>query len=150
MGPRRLGGELVDLGVERERRGGGGQHRYPGLDPIDIADLDMAAVDGTTLTMVAYDSFFVADGIFDASQGIYTCIEGPFNGARLPPFHQLDLRVDQTWIKDLWRFTLYLDVQNAYNNLQNVEFQNYSYNFQQDQPITGLPILPSLGLKAEF
>ena len=38
----------------------------PGLDPIDIADLDMAAVDGTTLTMVAYDSFFVSDGIFDA------------------------------------------------------------------------------------
>ena len=90
------------------------------------------------------------DSYFDASAGFYQCIEGDFNGARLPPFHQLDLRVDKTWIKDLWRFTLYLDVQNAYNNLQNVEFQNYSYNFQQSQPITGLPILPSIGLKAEF
>ena len=90
------------------------------------------------------------DAIYDAAADSYVAISGPVNSARLPAFHQLDLRVDKTWIKDLWRFTLYLDVQNAYNNLQNVEFQNYSYNFQQNQPITGLPILPSLGLKAEF
>jgi hypothetical protein len=89
------------------------------------------------------------DGVYDASLDSFTCIQGPVNGDRLPAFHQLDLRVDKTWIKDLWRFTLYLDVQNAYNQL-NTEFQNYSYNFQQNQPITGLPILPSLGLKAEF
>lgn len=38
----------------------------PGLDPVDISDVDVASLAGTTLTMVAYDSFFVSDGIFDS------------------------------------------------------------------------------------
>ena len=37
----------------------------PGLDPIELADVDVAALAGTTLTMVAYDSFLVSDGIFE-------------------------------------------------------------------------------------
>ena len=89
------------------------------------------------------------DGVYDASFGGYFCVEAPPNSGRLKPFHQLDLRVDKTWIYRLWRFTLYLDIQNAYNNA-NAEFQNYSYDFRQNQPITGLPIIPSLGLKAAF
>ena len=37
----------------------------PGLEAIDVSDVDTASLAGTTLTMVAYDSFFVSDGIFD-------------------------------------------------------------------------------------
>lgn len=38
----------------------------PDVEPIDLADVDAASLAGTTLTMVAYDSFFVSDGIFDS------------------------------------------------------------------------------------
>lgn len=37
------------------------------------------------------------------------------NSQRLPPFHQLDLRVDKTWYFKKWTFALYVDVQNLYN-----------------------------------
>ena len=38
----------------------------PGLEAIDISNLDPATVEGVELTMVTYDSFFVSEGIFDS------------------------------------------------------------------------------------
>lgn len=38
-----------------------------------------------------------------------------FNSERLPAFHQLDIRVDKTWYFPKWTFSLYVDIQNAYN-----------------------------------
>ncbi|MGQ1891460.1 TonB-dependent receptor [Thermophagus sp. OGC60D27] len=43
-----------------------------------------------------------------------------FNQNRLDPFHQLDLRVDKTWIFRNFSLGVYLDIQNAYNK-KNVE-----------------------------
>lgn len=37
----------------------------PGLEPVDLSEVDVSTLAGTTLTMVAYDSFFVSEGIFD-------------------------------------------------------------------------------------
>jgi hypothetical protein len=48
-----------------------------------------------------------------------------------------------------WQMSAYLDVQNAYNH-QNVEGILYNYNYTQRSYVTGLPIIPSLGVRAEF
>ncbi|HVI04162.1 MAG TPA: energy transducer TonB [Enhygromyxa sp.] len=85
----------------------------------------------------------------DVSNNIHIPIEGPPNSARLPTFHQLDLRVDKTWVYRRIRVTSYLDIQNVYN-AQNYEFLNYSYDYRQMRPIYSLPTAPSIGLKLEW
>jgi hypothetical protein len=91
----------------------------------------------------------ITDGAFDATTGDQLAILGPVNGARLPTFHQLDLRVDKTWVYRRVRVTAYLDVQNVYN-AQNIEFLNYAYHYRVTSPIYSLPTAPSLGTKIEF
>jgi len=82
--------------------------------------------------------------------GGYTPIQfGGLNSERLPPFHALDLRVDKKWQFELWALSAYLDIRNAYNN-QNVEGISYNFSFTGRTPVTGIPILPSLGLRGEF
>ena len=68
---------------------------------------------------------------------------------RLPPFHQLDLRLDKRWVRKSYQFSIYLDVQNVYNS-PNTEAIQYNFNFTSRQPVTGIPILPSVGLRAEM
>ncbi len=89
------------------------------------------------------------DGVFDATTGGYLPISGPINGDRLPTFHQLDLRLDKTWVYRRVRVTSYLDILNVYN-AQNIEFLSYSYHYQATSPIYSLPTAPSLGTKIEF
>jgi TonB family protein len=91
----------------------------------------------------------ITDGVFDAATGSEIALPGPVNGARLPPFHQLDFRIDKTWIFRLIKVTFYLDIQNVYN-AENAEFVNYSYDYEQKSVIAGLPTTPSLGTKIEF
>lgn len=87
--------------------------------------------------------------LFAADSGAYAPLQGEPNSERLPLFHQLDLRVDKAWQFKDWRFSAYLDVYNAYNN-QAVEAVSYNYNYSQQTYQTGLPIIPSLGLRGEF
>ena len=87
--------------------------------------------------------------IYDADGDVYIPIPGPPNTERLPPFHQLDVRVNKEWRFRTWALSLYLDVQNAYSHL-NPEGTLYSYDYSKRSTITGLPILPSLGLRGEF
>ena len=87
---------------------------------------------------------------FNADTSSFVPIIGPVNGARLPTFHQLDLRVDKTW--QLGRGVsrdLYIDVQNVYNH-SNVEGVSYSFDSRQIAYTNGLPILPSLGVRTDF
>jgi TonB family protein len=79
----------------------------------------------------------------------YVPIFGPTNSERLPAFHQLDVRLDKTWVFDLWSLDLYLDVQNAYNHA-SIEGVSYSYDFRQRDFFKGLPVLPIIGLKGSF
>ncbi|WP_437604247.1 TonB-dependent receptor [Sorangium sp. So ce590] len=90
------------------------------------------------------------NALFYAPTGTYTPI--PFSGPsseRLPPFHQLDLRLDKSWKFKSWQLSAYLDVQNVYNNA-NSEAIQYNYNYTARQYVTGLPVLPSFGLRGEF
>ncbi|AUX41432.1 ligand-gated channel protein [Sorangium cellulosum] len=90
------------------------------------------------------------NALFHAPTGTYTPI--PFSGTnteRLPAFHQLDLRLDKTWAWKRFRLSAYLDVQNVYNNT-NSEAIQYNFNYTARQYVTGLPVLPSFGLRGEF
>lgn len=88
--------------------------------------------------------------LFHAASGVYTPI--PFAGTlseRLPLFHQLDIRIDKRWKFKLWELSAYLDIQNIYNHA-NTEGLDYNFNYTTRQNVSGLPILPSVGLRGEF
>ncbi|MEQ1567139.1 MAG: TonB family protein [Myxococcota bacterium] len=68
---------------------------------------------------------------------------------RAPAFFALDVRMDREWWFDRWKLSFYTEVQNATNHL-NVEIPGWSEDYSQLQPVTGLPILPVLGVKASW
>jgi TonB family protein len=91
----------------------------------------------------------VVGAVYNASTDRYFPTYGKLNSGRLSPFHQLDVRVDKKWVYQRWMLNLYLDIQNLYNRA-NPEDLSYNFNFRQSNPQQGLPILPILGLRAEF
>ncbi|CAN5560014.1 TonB-dependent receptor [soil metagenome] len=89
-------------------------------------------------------------GFYDANAGTYLPLQSyPAYNARLPMFHQLDIRLDKTWKFVNWQLGVYADVVNVYN-AGNVEGTSYNYNSTRSSYVTGLPLLPSLGLRGEF
>ena len=90
------------------------------------------------------------NALLHAASGAYTPI--PLTGPateRLPLFHQLDVRLDKRWKFKRWQLSAYLDVQNVYNNA-NAEAINYDFNYTSRQYVTGLPLLPSIGIRGDF
>jgi hypothetical protein len=89
-------------------------------------------------------------GFFDENGSTYLALNGyPPNSSRMPLFHQLDMRVDKTWVLGRGTIGAYLDVQNVYNQ-GNVEGVSYNFNYTQSTYATGLPFIPSLGLRLEM
>ena len=90
-------------------------------------------------------------GFNDENAGAYLpLLAYPPNDARLAVFHQLDVRVDKTWVyQNGDKLGVYLDIQNVYNN-GNVEGVSYNYNNTLRSFATGLPIIPSLGIRGEL
>lgn len=89
-------------------------------------------------------------GPLDATAGVnQSAPDMPPFAARLPAFHQLDLRVDKSWTFARWKLSLYADIQNVYYR-NNPEGISYNYNFTKTTHVSGLPILPSLGLRGEL
>jgi hypothetical protein len=89
-------------------------------------------------------------GVMDYDAGAYAPITAKsVNSARLPDFNQLDLRVDKTWKFSAWQLSAYLDVQNVYYR-KNAEGIAYNYNYTQSSVVSGLPILPIIGLRGEL
>jgi len=74
---------------------------------------------------------------------------GPFNGARLGLFHQLDLRVDKRWTLKRLEVLAYFDVQNVYNRV-NPEWAHYAPDFREIEYVAGMPIFPTLGVRLDF
>ncbi|NUP10525.1 MAG: TonB-dependent receptor [Polyangiaceae bacterium] len=89
------------------------------------------------------------NALFHGASGAYTPIPIGNNSERLPLFHSLDIRVDKKWKFKYWAFSIYLDVQNVYNN-QNPEAVGYNFNYTARQYVNGLPILPSLGIRGDL
>lgn len=99
-------------------------------------------------TTGALDTPYVG-AIYDANAGRFQGIPGEPFSRRLPAYFQADLRVDKQWRFSDWALTVYADVQNV-TNRQNVEGTSYNYDYSQQAYVNGLPILPVLGLRADF
>ncbi len=88
--------------------------------------------------------------VWSALANEYLCVPGRFNSQRLPPFHQLDVRVDKTWDFASFRLGVYLDLINAYNRT-NPDALSYNYDYSRSRVQSqSLPIVPSLGVRGEF
>jgi TonB family protein len=89
-------------------------------------------------------------GVADFDSGSYAPIpEIPPFSSRLPAFHQLDVRIDKVWKFTHWQFSAYLDVLNVYNRA-NPEGIGYNYDFSSSNVISGVPILPVIGIRGEL
>jgi hypothetical protein len=91
----------------------------------------------------------VVDGVLDSDSDVYLPIRGGIYSKRYDNFNQLDLRFDKKWISDEEIWSVYIDIQNVLNQ-KNVETVQYSYNYREKGSVSGLPIMPSIGLKGEF
>ncbi|HEY3445003.1 MAG TPA: TonB-dependent receptor [Myxococcales bacterium] len=89
------------------------------------------------------------DSVYDADSNGYRGLTAAYRSERNPVFHQLDLRADKEFLFDLWKFGVYLDIQNVYN-AQNIESWQWDYRYHERVGVPGLPILPTLGLKGSF
>lgn len=90
------------------------------------------------------------NALYHASSAKYlpTPLGGDYS-ERIPMFHQLDLRADKTWRFKTWQLSFYLDLQNVYNN-QAPEGISYNFDYTKREYVTGLPFLPTIGLRGEF
>lgn len=79
----------------------------------------------------------------------YDPLSGGFRSARRPTFHQLDVRVEKSWLFDTWMIAAYLDVMNVYN-AENPEATQWDYRFRDSAPVRGMPIVPTLGVRGQW
>ena len=91
----------------------------------------------------------VTGSVVNATADRYEPIFGTVNSARNPAFHQLDIRIDKRWVFNRFILNTYLDVQNAYNH-KYAEGLQYSYDYTQSKPASGLPILTIFGVRGEI
>jgi len=91
----------------------------------------------------------VRSAVFDADTGRFNPDSGNLGDARLPSFSQLDVRAQYTWTKDLLQISAYLDVQNVLNRT-NEELHVWDYRYRDQGSISGLPVLPTLGVKVRW
>jgi hypothetical protein len=91
----------------------------------------------------------IASGVFLSDQDVYVPQPGAPFSTRSPAFNQLDLRIDKKFVFAQWVLAVYIDVENVYNQ-RNVEGYGYSFDYRRSATVSGLPILPALGVKGEF
>jgi TonB family protein len=91
----------------------------------------------------------VVGSFFDAASDAYQPFFGLHNSSRMPPFLALDARVEKTFTFRRLKVSIYLDVQNV-TNQQNPEEVVYNFDYSHRYFITGLPVLPVIGLKVEL
>ncbi len=87
--------------------------------------------------------------VYDADSDTYQPVQDPSTRERIPAFFQLDLRADKRWAYRTWILSAYLEVQNA-TNRKNPEDVTYNYDYSQQGWVTGLPLFPSFGIRAEY
>jgi hypothetical protein len=86
---------------------------------------------------------------FDGDSGGYADVDGDFNSTRTPFFHQLDMRAEKMWLFNTWSIGAYLDVQNVLF-VENVEATEWDYRYRESAPVTGVPFLPTLGVRGSW
>ena len=91
----------------------------------------------------------IVGGSYDSDNDVYVPQRGELYSSRESAFYQLDIRIDRKFINDTYILSGYLDIQNV-TGRRNVEGRSYSYDYSQSSEVTGLPILPTIGVKGEF
>lgn len=92
----------------------------------------------------------VVGAFYDAKDNLYDPIFGSQNSIRLPDFWQIDLRVDRVFpLGEEARLTAYLELLNATDHTNSEEYV-YNANYTRRGVVTGLPILPVVGLRADL
>lgn len=91
----------------------------------------------------------ITGSFFDADNDVYIPVRGAIFSERNQNFMQLDVRVDRQWVYDTWILSAYFDVQNL-TNAKNQEGLTYAYDYSEKQVISGIPVLPTIGVKGEF
>jgi TonB family protein len=91
----------------------------------------------------------IVGATYVSDDDVYAPKFGGLNSRRFDAFQQLDLRIDKQWVFNAWSITGYLDVQNVYNHKNGVATA-YNYDYSKPGKVTSLPILPVVGLKAEY
>lgn len=91
----------------------------------------------------------VTNRVYDLDSRGFVPVYGPRDGARLPPFWALDLRVDKDFVFDRWTLTTFLDVQNVATG-ENIEVVFWNDDYSELEPVQGLPALPVFGVRGEW
>lgn len=91
----------------------------------------------------------IVGNAYDAFNDVYVPINGELNSRRNPLFHRLDIRVEKQWHFARWKLAFFLDIQNVYNQA-NQEGLIYNFDYLQNVPVSGLPLIPAIGLRGEL
>ncbi len=93
----------------------------------------------------------IDQSVLNADRGTYVPVYGEDdnNAERRPLYHRLDIRLDKAWLLDNWVLHTYAEVQNVYNRTNPVNKVD-NYDFTETEYQTDIPILPSIGITAEF
>ena len=91
----------------------------------------------------------VLGAYYNGRRDLFEPYFGRQNSIRLPAFFQADLRVTKRFTLGRLKVEAYLDVENV-TNQKNAEEYVYSYDYKTRSTITGLPILPDLGLRVDY
>ena len=91
----------------------------------------------------------VIDAVFDNATGHYVPVTQPLGSTRLPVFAQLDIEVNNIWTADLFRFGLYIDLENVLDR-RNGESPAYDFRYQQQATFQGVPFSVAAGVRVAF
>lgn len=85
----------------------------------------------------------------NTSRLVHVPIYGETNSVRLPPFYRLDIRINKSFIYDRWQMGIFLELLNAYNRKNVLDF-DYNDDYTEQDVVHQLPLIPYLGVTAEF
>ncbi len=108
------------------------------------AGLRLRAVSGNPTTPCLY-------GLYSSFENDYLCVNGAFQSRRAAAFYQLDLRMEKRWkLGEEAGITAYLEIINATAH-ESKDAPVYNFDFSEVGYVSSnLPLLPNLGLRADF
>ena len=88
-------------------------------------------------------------GVYDPFYEFFHPLRGVTNSERYPNYFRLDLRIERTRAARRVDWVTYLDVYNA-TWRKNPIMAIYNYEYSELTTLAHIPILPTLGVKAQF
>lgn len=140
-----VGGTIMPAGDEFDQ-----PHNVVALGTLDLPELWDGFSAGFRVRYTTGNPFRrTVSAVYDADADRYQPVVEAAAGARMPDFFQLDLRADKRWTHRTWILSAYLEVQNV-TNRKNAEDVAYNYDYSERGWMTGLPLFPSFGIRAEY